>query len=156
MSFELIELYEQYETAKLGIYFAGGETQVPTMTVIFVSGDNKAGVESFGNDEFQSGKSLTFCHRMGSQPDPQLIRFNFTDMLERVRFAVTWLQVPTQVQFFDSRGIKLGSRSIAGSTVGQWIEYTAPTQGGAIARMDFLVYDYSFVDNFRMWHQVNR
>ncbi|PIB49663.1 hypothetical protein AOA57_10105 [Pseudomonas sp. 2588-5] len=141
MSFELIELYEQYETAKLGIYFAGGETQVPTMTVIFVSGDNKAGVESFGNDEFQSGKSLTFCHRMGSQPDPQLIRFNFTDMLERVRFAVTWLQVPTQVQFFDSRGIKLGSRSIAGSAVGQWIEYTAPTQGGAIARMDFLVYD---------------
>lgn len=156
MSFELIELYEQYETAKLGIYFAGGETQVPTMTVIFVSGDNKAGVESFGNDEFQSGKSLTFCHRMDSQPDPQLIRFNFTDMLERVRFAVTWLQVPTQVQFFDSRGIKLGSRSIAGSTVGQWIEYTAPTQGGAIARMDLLVYDYSFVDNFRMWHQVNR
>lgn len=101
---------------------------------------------------------MVLCQDIGYQQIPQVIRMDFTQVLEKVRFAFVWQQHDASVEFFDSRGGRIGGLTIPGKNPGggHWIEYGVDPQAPAIARMDIRVHDYSFIDNFSLWHQLNR
>ena len=144
---------ERFEDLPLGTFAAGGSIQTSLMKITFQSGSGVAGIVTYGNDSYYSGKHFVVCQNSDHQIPPQLHRFDFSRELESVRFSWAWKQRPATVTFYDRAGNVVQEQVYPDDWRGGfWVELiTSP--GTAVAWMTILVQDYSFIDNFSMCYR---
>lgn len=145
---------EDFESLPLERFGAGNSVQTPLMKITFQSGSGVAGIVTYGNDPFYSGKHFVMCENEGDQDPPQLHRIDFPHALESIRFAWSWKQAPATVTFYNQAGGVITKLDYDDDWRGGfWVEHVTEP-GTAIAWMTILVRDYSFIDNFRMCYRV--
>ncbi|MDQ0741504.1 hypothetical protein [Pseudomonas sp. W4I3] len=151
---QLICQVERFEGLALGMFAAGGSIQTDLMKITFTSGAGLAGIGTYGNDSYYSGKHFVMCQNSDHQIPPQLHRFDFSRELESVRFSWAWKQRPATVTFYDPAGNMVRQETYPDDWRGGfWVELvTSP--GTTVAWMTILVEDYSFIDNFSMCYRV--
>ncbi|MDQ0741505.1 hypothetical protein [Pseudomonas sp. W4I3] len=150
---QLICHVERFEGLALGMFAAGGSIQTDLMKITFTSGAGLAGIGTYGNDSYYSGKHFVMCQNSDHQIPPQLHRFDFSRELESVRFSWAWKQRPATVTFYDPAGNMVRQETYPDDWRGGfWVELvTSP--GTTVAWMTILVEDYSFIDNFSMCYR---
>ncbi|AZE62384.1 MULTISPECIES: hypothetical protein [Pseudomonas fluorescens group] len=139
---------ERFEALALGTFGVGGNVQTSSLKITFESGLGTAGIVTYGNSEFYSGKHYVLSN--GAEYQPQAHLFEFTRALESVRFSWVWKQRPGTVTFYDQAGTVLKSFNYPEDTrAGFWVEYAAAPET-AITSMKVFAEDYSFIDNISM------
>lgn len=145
---------EDFESLPLELFGAGNSVQTPLMKITFQSGSGVAGIVTYGNDPFYSGKHFVMCENEGDQDPPQLHRIDFPHALESIRFAWSWKQAPATLIFYNQAGGVITKLDYDDDWRGGfWVDYVTEP-GTAIAWMTILVRDYSFIDNFKMCYRV--
>ncbi|CRM26203.1 hypothetical protein [Pseudomonas sp. 24 E 1] len=139
---------ERFESLPLGTFGVGGSVQTSLMKITFASGSGVAGIVTYANDEFYSGKHFVMCENVDNQVPPQLHRIDFVRPLESVKFAWAWKQQPATVVYYDEGGKVITSVDYPDDWRGGfWVEHVTEP-GTAISWLTILVRDYSFIDNF--------
>lgn len=145
---------EDFESLPLGRFGEGNSVQTPLMKITFEAGSGVAGIVTYGNDQFYSGKHFVMCENEGEQNPPQLHRIDFPHALESIRFAWSWKQAPATVTFYNQAGGVITKLDYDDDWRGGfWVKHVTEP-GTAIAWMTILVRDYSFIDNFEMCYRV--
>lgn len=138
---------ETFEAQTVGVYGAGGMLETPIVQIDFLSGAGNAGISTYHNNTFASGKHYSVCDKVGHQLPAQVHRFTFVHLLETVRLSCISLQRPATFTFYDVLGAVIKVVNDPGNTPGGfWVECVAPA-GGSIAMMVFDVQDWTFIDN---------
>ncbi|PIB63000.1 hypothetical protein [Pseudomonas sp. 2822-17] len=143
--------YENFTGQSSRFISAGQRFSVPTMDITFVSGPEQAGIHTYEMSPFSSGPAILMSYLVNGLPRPQVLRLDLKFTCKKVQFGIAGLNQTFHADFFDSADGWLGraTRHYASGGHNQWVGFSG--DGREIARIDLIVSDWIYVDNFTFW-----